>query len=138
MSVGFQSFIKEIISFGVQFNISQSRPNVSTVIPLLQIPFKLFLSVDLLYYNFDYLYDYLEKSPPRTLSSRGCLIARGGFGLRSATVGAKQTSTGRLAPLDTTAQCLVFQNLLQIVKKEAPEWELLFLVERGGFEPISH
>ena len=29
-------------------------------------------------------------------------VARGGFGLRSATVGAKQTSPGRLAPLDTT------------------------------------
>ena len=54
------------------------------------------------------------------------LVARGGFGLRSASVGAKPRSTGpRLCALGTTPWCLAYHNLLLIEKKDAPTWGTL-------------
>ena len=58
-------------------------------------------------------------------------LARGGFGLRSASVGAKPRSTGPRAPLNTAPRCLVFVSFLRTTRKGIRLDSLSCSSERG-------
>ena len=60
------------------------------------------------------------------------LVARGGFGLRSATVGANPRSTGPRAPLDTTpVVSRISKSTLDSKKRSTHSGTSFFSSERG-------